>query len=418
MTALLVDLYELTMAASYLAEGVTGEATYELFFRALPPVRNYLVTCGLAQALDYLESLAFTDEDIAFLGSMFSEPFLEHLAQLRFMGDVWAVPEGEVVFAGEPVLRVTGPIIEAQIVETYLLNVINVATSIASKAARVATACAGRSFVDFSARRDHGPDAAMIAAWASFVGGASATSNVAAGARWGIPLSGTMAHSYVMAFAHEEEAFRAFARSFPASTLLIDTFDTLEGARRAAAVANEGLSVRGVRLDSGDIADLSRRVRDILDAAGQPEIRIFVSGDMDEYRIAALLAGGAPIDGFGVGTQLGTSGDAPALGGVYKLVEDRSGPKRKTSTGKETLPGVKQVYRLGDRDLIAPAGAVESGTPLLERVMAGGRRLRPDPPLPEIQQRCRQSVAALPSRLRSLGPAAPYPVEVSAAIRG
>lgn len=420
MTALLVDLYELTMAASYLAEGVTGEATYELFFRALPPVRNYLVTCGLAQALDYLESLAFTDGDITYLRglSMFAEPFLEHLAQLRFTGDVWAVPEGEVVFAGEPVLRVTGPIIEAQIVETYLLNVINVATSIASKAARVATACAGRSFVDFSARRDHGPDAAMIAAWASFVGGASATSNVAAGARWGIPLSGTMAHSYVMAFAHEEDAFRAFARSFPASTLLIDTFDTLEGARRAAAVANEGLSVRGVRLDSGDIADLSRRVRDILDAAGQPEIRIFVSGDMDEYRIAALLAGGAPIDGFGVGTQLGTSGDAPALGGVYKLVEDRSGPKRKTSTGKETLPGVKQVYRLGDRDLIAPAGAVESGTPLLERVMAGGRRLRPDPPLPEIQQRCRQSVAALPSRLRSLGPAAPYPVEVSAAIRG
>lgn len=416
MSALLVDLYELTMAASYLAEGVTGVATYELFFRALPPVRNYLVSCGLAQALDYLESLAFTGGDLGYLAGLglFAEPFLNHLAGLRFTGEVWAVPEGEVVFAGEPVLRVTAPIIEAQIVETYLLNVINVATSVASKAARVATACAGRTFVDFSARRDHGPDAAMIAARASFVGGASASSNVAAGARWGIPLSGTMAHSYVLAFAHEEDAFRAFARSFPEPTLLIDTFDTLEGARKAAAVAG----VRGVRLDSGDLAELSPRVRQILDDAGHPGIRIFASGDMDEYRIAALLADGAPIDGFGVGTQLGTSGDAPALGGVYKLVEDRSGPKAKTSTGKATLPGVKQVYRFADRDLIALARqpAPEGGTPLLELVMAAGRRRGTDPSLTEIQERCRQSVAGLPPRLRSLGPVAPYPVEVSPAL--
>ncbi|HLH27519.1 MAG TPA: nicotinate phosphoribosyltransferase, partial [Acidimicrobiales bacterium] len=306
MRALLVDLYELTMSASYLAEGVTGDATYELFFRALPGVRNYLVACGLAEGLDYLESLAFTEEDLAYLAGLglFGDPFLAHLADLRFTGEVWAVPEGEVVFAGEPVLRVTAPIIEAQIVETYLLNVINVATSIASKAARVATACAGRTFVDFSARRDHGPDAAMIAARSSFVGGASATSNVAAGARWGIPLSGTMAHSYVLAFASEEDAFRAFARTFPEPTLLIDTFDTLNGARTAAAVASD-TTVRGVRLDSGDLADLSRRVRRILDDAGHPEVQIFASGDMDEYRIAALLTGGAPIDGFGVGTQLG-----------------------------------------------------------------------------------------------------------------
>ncbi|MGH2719819.1 MAG: nicotinate phosphoribosyltransferase [Actinomycetota bacterium] len=420
--ALLVDLYELTMSASYLAEGVTGEATYELFFRALPPVRNYLVACGLGQALDYLESLAFTEEDLAYLRGLglFGDAFLEHLSRLRFTGTVWAVPEGEVVFATEPVLRVTAPIIEAQIVETYLLNVINVATSVASKAARVAEACAGRRFVDFSARRDHGPDAAMIAAWASFAGGAAATSNVGAGARWGIPLSGTMAHSYVMAFAHEEDAFRAFARSFPTPTLLIDTFDTLEGARKAAAVANEGAQVRGVRLDSGDLADLSRRVRGILDEAGQPGIQIFVSGDMDEYRIAALLGGGAPIDGFGVGTQLGTSGDAPALGGVYKLVEDRSGPKWKASTGKATLPGVKQVYRWeGKRDLIAPARQPppEGGTPLLEPVMARGRRLGPDPTLSEVQERCRRSVAALPARLRSLGPVAPYPVELSPGFR-
>jgi len=422
--ALLVDLYELTMSASYLAEGVTGDATYELFFRALPGVRNYLVACGLAEGLDYLESLAFTEEDLAYLAGLglFGDPFLAHLADLRFTGEVWAVPEGEVVFAGEPVLRVTAPIIEAQIVETYLLNVINVATSIASKAARVAAACAGRTFVDFSARRDHGPDAAMIAARSSFVGGASATSNVAAGARWGIPLSGTMAHSYVLAFASEEDAFRAFARTFPEPTLLIDTFDTLNGARTAAAVASD-TTVRGVRLDSGDLADLSRRVRRILDDAGHPEVQIFASGDMDEYRIAALLTGGAPIDGFGVGTQLGTSGDAPALGGVYKLVVDRSGPKAKTSTGKATLPGVKQVFRffsggVADRDLIAPARAVvPEGTPLLEPVMAEGRRLGPDPPLTEIQDRCRRSVAALPPRLHSLGPVAPYPVEVSPALR-
>lgn len=427
--ALLVDLYELTMAASYHAEGMFGASTFELFFRELPPVRNYLVACGLEEALDYLANLAFTKGDLAYLASLgiFPDGFLGYLGDLRFTGDVWAVAEGEVVFPSEPVLRVAGPLIEAQIVETFLLNCINFSTAVASKAARVATVCGPRSFVDFSARRDHGADAALLAARASYVGGAAATSNVLAGRSFGLPLSGTMAHSYVLAFPDEAAAFRAFARRFPtAAILLIDTFDTLQGARTAAAVAAElaaeGVIVRGVRLDSGDLAALAPAVRAILDEAGQTGVEIFASGDLDEYRIAALLAAGTPIDGFGVGTQLGTSGDAPALGGVYKLVEDLSGPKSKTSTGKATLPAVKQVYRLDEaagevRDLIAPARAPApaGGRPLLAPVMERGRRLEPRPELAEARARCRVALGALPSRLLSLEPARPpYEVDVSA----
>src|SRR5947209_10812225 len=408
--ALLVDLYELTMAASYHAEAMFGASTFELFFRELPPVRNYLVACGLEEALDYLASLRFTKGDLAYLASlgMFPAGFLDYLGDLRFTGDVWAVAEGEVVFPSEPVLRVAGPLIEAQIVETFLLNCINFSTAVASKAARVATVCDGRSFVDFSARRDHGAAASLLAARAAYIGGAAATSNVLAGQCFGIPLSGTMGHSYVLAFPDEAAAFRAFARRFPAgAVLLIDTFDTLRGARTAAAVAGElageGVVVRGVRIDSGDLAALAVGVRAILDEAGQPGIEIFASGDLDEYRIAALLGAGAPIDGFGVGTQLGTSGDAPALGGVYKLVEDVSGPKFNTSTGKSTLPGAKQVYRFFEdgvsvRDAICPAlppppeSPPEGGRPLLAPVMEKGRRIAPPPPLGQARARRRASV--------------------------
>ncbi|TMK51768.1 MAG: nicotinate phosphoribosyltransferase [Actinobacteria bacterium] len=394
--ALLVDLYELTMAASYHAEAMFGASTFELFFRELPPVRNYLVVCGLEEALDYLANLRFTKGDLAYLESlgMFPAGFLDYLGDLRFTGDVWAVAEGEVVFANEPVLRVAGPLIEAQIVETFLLNCINFSTAVASKAARVATVCGPRSFVDFSARRDHGADAALLAARASYIGGAAATSNVLAGRRFGLPLSGTMAHSYVLAFPDEAAAFRAFARRFPTgAVLLIDTFDTLQGARTAAAVAGElaaeGVIVRGVRIDSGDLPALALAVR------------------------------------FGVGTQLGTSGDAPSLGGVYKLVEDLSGPKSKTSTGKATLPAVKQVYRLDEggaevRDLIAPATAPgpPGGRPLLAPVMERGRRLGPAPELAEARARCRAALGALPSRLLSLEPARPaYEVEVAAELK-
>ncbi len=322
------------------------------------------------------------------------------------------------MFAGEPIVRVTAPLVEAQVVETWLLNRIASQTMLASKAARVSLACGDRSFVDFSARRDHGVDAAMAAARAAWICGATGTSLVAAGRRFGIPLSGTMAHSFVMSHDDERDAFRAYARSFPtAVVLLIDTYDTVEGARRAAEVAHEladeGITIAGVRLDSGDLADLSLRVRSVLDDAGLPEIAILASGDLDEHRIAALLAGGAPIDAFGVGTQLGTSADAPTLGAVYKLVEDADGPKMKLASGKVTRPGRKQVWRLADHDVVSLHDEdVPGGRPLLGPVMAGGRRTATED-LADVRARAGASLAWLPAPLRSLDPVGaepPWPV--------
>ena len=427
--ALLTDLYELTMAAAYDAAGMEGAATFELFVRELPKNRSFLVACGLAEALDALEALRFTDEDLAYLRTLdlFEESFLARLGTLRFTGDVWAVPEGRIVFAGEPLLAVCGPLGEAQLVETLLLNAITFPTLVASKAARVAIAARGKTFVDFSARRDHGPDAALLAARASYVGGAAATATVEAGARWGIPLSGTMAHSYVLAVGDEEEAFRRFARQFrDRSVLLVDTFDTIEGVRRAARVAGElateGIQVRAVRLDSGDLAALSKEARRILDEAGCATVEIFVSGDLDEHRVHALLESAAPIDGFGVGTRLGTGGDVPSLSTVYKLVEDESGPKMKLSTGKATLPGRKQVFRESRDgvlalDVIALAGEQLAGEPLLQPVMRGGRRLAPPEPLAAAQERCRADLAQLPPPLRELAGRQAHPVELSAELR-
>jgi nicotinate phosphoribosyltransferase len=427
--ALLTDLYELTMAAAYHAAGMGGTATFELFVRELPRERSFLVACGLEEALDALASLRFTADDLDYLGGLglFADDFLARLAALRFTGEVWAIPEGRLVFAGEPLLAVHAPLLEAQLVETCLLNALTFPTAVASKAARVAIACAGRSFVDFSARRDHGPEAALLAARAAFVGGAAATATVLAGARWGVPLSGTMAHSYVMAVGDEEEAFRRFARLFgDRAVLLVDTWDTLEGTRRAARVcrelASEGIRVQAVRLDSGDLATLAPAVRRILDEAGCPEVRVFASGDLDEGRIAALLAGGAPIDAFGVGTRLGTSADAPSLSTVYKLVEDAFGPKMKLSTGKATLPGRKQVFRRREEemlrgDVIALAGEEVAGEPLLRPVMRDGRRLLSREPLVEAQRRCREEVGRLPAPLRDLAVRRPYTVELSAGLR-
>jgi nicotinate phosphoribosyltransferase len=420
--ALFTDLYELTMAASYHANGVDHSATFDLFVRSLPPARNFLVACGLDDVLSYLEELAFSAGAIDYLESLgrFRPEFLDHLSGLRFTGDVRAVPEGEVVFGAEPLLEVTAPLIEAQLVETYLINTIGSQTMVASKAARVALACEGRPFVDFSARRDHGVDAALQAARCAFVGGASGTSLVEAGRRFGLALSGTMAHAYVMTFGDERAAFRAYARDFPHdAVLLIDTYDTVAGAVNAAAVAAElaaeGITVRAVRLDSGDLASLSKQVRAVLDDAGLPEVTILASGDLDEYRIAELVAAGEPIDAFGVGTRLGTSDDAPSLGAVYKLVEDSDGPKMKLSEGKVTLPGRKQVFRFADHDLIALMGeGVPGGRPLLEPVMANGRRLGPAPPLAGAARRCRDGVDSLPPDLRQLDPVPPFPVETSA----
>ncbi len=426
--ALLTDLYELTMSASYFAEGMHDEATFELFVRHLPDARNFLVSAGLDDALHYLEHLHFDADAIAYLRGLgiFRPAFLEYLATLRFTGDAWAIPEGEVFFAGEPMLRITAPLIEAQIVETFLLNCLNFQSLIASKAARVAIACDGRRFVDFSPRRDHGADAAMKAARASYIGGAGATSNVLAARAYGIPPSGTMAHAYVMSFDRELDAFLAFARAFSErSTLLIDTYDTVEGARNAVRAADllapEGVKIQGVRLDSGDLPELARAVREVLDEGGYPEIQIFASGDLDEYRIAALLQEDAPIDAFGVGTQLGVSADAPALGGIYKLVEDRAGPKMKRSTAKVTIPGRKQVYRCY-QDAVATHDTLAlhdepspPGVPLLQKVMDGGRRTTPPEPLSAARERCSRAVKSLPPALRSLHPAPdPFPVRCSA----
>ncbi|MGH9182288.1 MAG: nicotinate phosphoribosyltransferase [Acidimicrobiales bacterium] len=427
---LFTDFYELTMAASYHAEGLDQPATFDLFVRSLPPSRRFLVACGLEAALAHLERLRFDDGALAYLASLerFDDDFLDRLRELRFTGDVWAVPEGVAVFDREPLLRVTGPLVEAQLVETALINLVAHQTGIASKAARVALACGDHGFVDFSARRDHGPDAAQLGARAAFVGGASGTSLVTAGQAFGLPVSGTMAHSFVMRFGSEAEAFRAFVRSFPDNaTLLIDTFDTEDGARAvvevAGELAEEGISVQAVRLDSGELATLSRSVRAILDQGGLGEVRILASGDLDEHRIAALVGGGAPIDAFGVGTQMGTSADAPALGAVYKLVEDADGPKAKRSEGKATLPGRKQVWRVRDGDgrldhdvLALEDEEVAGGTPVLVPVMAGGSRLGPAPPLTELRDRGRETLASLPGELRRLDPRVgddDYPVEVA-----
>ncbi len=425
--SLLTDFYELTMAASYFEHGMEGQATFELFPRKLPRRRNFLLACGTEDAADFLENFSIDDDGIDYLRSLgvFRESFLEHLRELRFSGEVWAMREGELLFPDEPVMRVTAPVIEGQIMETFLLTCIGFQSLVASKAARVAIACGPRSFVDFSPRRDHGPDAALWAARASFIGGAVATSNVLAGQIYGIPLSGTMAHSYVMSFDREADAFRHFLKTFPkGTTLLIDTYDTVEGARRAAAVVRElgdEVQLRAVRLDSGDLAELAKEVRKVLDDAGLESVQIFASGDLDEYRIAELRAAGAPIDAYGVGTQLGTGGDVPALGMVYKLVADEAGPKMKRSTGKATLPGPKQVYRFEaggkvQHDLMAMADEPppEGGRPVLELLMQDGRRVREREALAVSKERAEAALASLPEELRALDEAEhPYEVRKS-----
>lgn len=425
-SALLTDQYELTMAASYFADGRTYPATFELFWRDLPRSRNFLIACGLEQALAYLESFRFSGDEISFLAGLdlFDQDFLEFLGDIRFSGEVWAITEGDAVFPLEPVLRVTAPLIEAQIVETYLLNCIDFQTLIASKAARLSIACRGRPFVDFSARRDHGADAAVLAARAAFVGGASATSNLLASKRFGVPASGTMAHSYVMTIGDEKAAFLSFARKFPdKAVLLIDTFDVIRAAHIAVDVAGElgpeGIQIRAVRIDSGDLAASVPEVRRILDDGGFPDIEIFVSGDLDEWRIHDLVSAGVRVDGFGVGTQLGTGGDAPFLGGSYKLVEDAGGPKFKLSSGKETLPGVKQVFRLGGEDVIALAeeDPVPGGRALLEHVMSGGRRVNEPEKLTAVQEYCMATLASLPPEILSLTSDTEYRVALSSQLK-
>jgi nicotinate phosphoribosyltransferase len=425
--ALVTDLYELTMAEAFLRAGMNGPATFSLYIRRLPPERGYLVAAGLDAALDYLESLHFTDDDLGFLQGtgLFSAQLLGYLAGLRFSGDVRAVPEGRVVFGEEPLIEVTAPLIEAQIVETFLINVLHLHTLLASKASRCVDAAGDHPVVDFGLRRAHGVDAGMAAARSSYLAGCTATSNVAAGRRYGIPIAGTMAHSFVTSFPSEIEAFRTYARTYPDhSTLLIDTYDTLQGARNAAVVARElaaaGHRLRAVRLDSGDIGALSHGVRAVLDEAGFPEVQVFASGGLDEYRIAELLAGGAPVAGFGVGTRMDASDDAPTLDAAYKLVEYEGRPVLKLSSGKESWAGRKQVWRrigaggrfTGDVIAVADEDGIE-GEPLLAPVMAGGRHLHPTEPLADLRARCLAERARLPDAVRRIRDAATYPVEIS-----
>lgn len=412
-SALLTDQYEVTMAASYLSQSMTASATFDLFVRSLPPERRFLVAAGLADALEFLEQMRFTDSDLEYLRSLdtFPETFLEYLADFRFSGEVWAIPEGEVCFPDEPLLRVSAPLIEAQIVETALLTTVAHQTGIASKAARVALAAGEHAFVDFGARRAHGPEAALRGARAAYIAGAAGTSNVLAGKAYGIPISGTMAHSYVMAFDDERDAFRRFARDFPSNAvLLIDTYDTVEGARRAVEVAHElaeeGIRIAGVRLDSGDLGALAHRVREILDQGGLGETRIVASGDLDEHRIAGLLADGVPIDSFGVGTQMAVSADVPALGAVYKLVEYNGRPVLKLSTGKSTLPGRKQVWReVQDGTWTVDTIGLEhetaiAGRPMLVKVMVDGTPVNGRATLEEARERCARGLRELPEWLR------------------
>jgi nicotinate phosphoribosyltransferase len=389
--------------------------------RRLPPTRSFLLACGLDDALGFLERLRFDQGVLDHLAELrqFSPEFLEWLARTRFTGDVYAVPEGTPVFSEEPILEVVAPLAEAQLVETFLTNQIHLQTVLASKATRVVEAAAGRPVVDFSLRRSHGVDAGLKAARAFYIAGVVSTSNVLAGRVYGIPVSGTMAHSYVQAHEDEDAAFRAFLRLYPDGVVLVDTYDTLGGVRRVIALARElgeRSRVSAIRLDSGDLETLSRAARRELDEAGLGQVEIFASGGLDEHSIDALVRSGSPIDGFGVGTLLGVSADSPSLDMVYKLVEYDGRGRTKLSADKQVLGGRKQVFRGKAGDVIAKADERHAGRGLLVPVMRSGRRVF-DETLEVIRDRARREIAALPERCRALGPIdPPYPVEVSRAL--
>ncbi|HEY2382491.1 MAG TPA: nicotinate phosphoribosyltransferase [Terriglobia bacterium] len=423
--ALLTDLYELTMLQSYFDEGMNGPAVFDLFMRRLPPSRNYLVACGLEHVLHYLEKLSFSDEAIAFLRSLkrFSEPFLESLKSFRFTGDVYAMAEGSVLFANEPFIEIVAPLREAQFVETFLMNQTQMSTLAASKSARVVRAAQGRSVVDFGARRMQGADAAIKQPRAYYIAGVDSTSSVLAGQMWDIPVAGTMAHSYILAFQDETVAFRRFLRAYPNAILLIDTFDVDKAVEHLIGLAREmgpEFRVSGVRLDSGDLEKHARNVRRQLDAAGLTQVKIYASSSLDEYMIRKIVTGNIPIDGFGVGRNLATSADVPVLDTAYKLVEYAGQAKMKLSESKATLPGRKQVYRERSgremtRDIIGLADERNvPGEPLLHKVMENGRRTAPPEPLSQCRARCKADLDAIPARLHNLSKADPdYPVDLS-----
>ena len=428
-TSLLIDRYEITMAASYHRLGRNDPAVFELFVRKLPPHRDWLVVCGLGPTLRLITEMRFGPAELEYLGTLgYNDEFLSYLEGFRFSGDIEAMPEGTIAFPDEPLIRVTAPLIDAQLLETLLLNQINFQTMIATKAARIVLAADGKgeSVIDFSPRRDHGVDAAMKVARASAIAGLGGTSNVAAAMRYGLMPVGTMAHSYVLSFESEEEAFEAFMRENPDnSLLLVDTYDTIEGVRRAIEASRRTeIPLTGIRIDSGDLAALAREARRLLDEAGLKEAVIVASGDLEEHRIAELCRAGTPIDLWGVGTELGTSRDSPVVNGVYKLVAElRDGAWRgvaKRSEGKATVPGAKQVFRRFEEggmaeDVVGTADQELDGEPLLVSAMREGEILHTET-LDQMRERTTRSIDSLPVALRSPGEKPRYPVRRSEAL--
>jgi nicotinate phosphoribosyltransferase len=421
---LLTDLYELTMAEAYYQHKMFAPATFSLFIREYPKHRGYFVSAGLEEVLHFLESFSFSQGDLDYLSEVapFSEDFLHYLSSVSFKGEVFAMPEGRLFFRNEPVLEITAPIIQAQLVETFVINAISLQVTIASKAARCVYAAKGRNLVDFSLRRTQGTDAGLKVARASYIAGFGSTSNVLAGKRYGIPVTGTMAHSFITSFEEEIEAFRAFVQTFPhRAVLLIDTYDTIAGAEKAVTVAQEmesrGEKLRGVRLDSGDMASLSKEVRGILRKAGFEETSVFASGGFDEFKITANIERGGEIDGFGVGTKMGVSADAPYLDMAYKLVQYDGRPVLKLSSGKKTLVEQKQVYRVGEegspvKDIIALREEKYKGEPLLDYVMKDGARQQPSEPLSTIRERFQEEFSTLSEPYKLLENPKEFPVEL------
>jgi nicotinate phosphoribosyltransferase len=430
-SALLTDLYMLTMLQGFFHEGMEEPATYEFFVRDLPPERGFLLATGLEQVLEYLETVHFNEQELAWLASTgrFDQSFVDYLGKFRFSGDVYAMPEGTVFFPNEPILRVTAAIPQAQFIETRVINLLHFQTLLASKAARCVLVAPGKLLVDFGLRRAHGAEAGLFAARAAYLAGFGGTATVLAGKEYDIPIFGTMAHSFVQAHDTESAAFEAFAHAQPNNVvLLIDTYDTEAAAQKVVEIAPrlkaDGIPIKGVRLDSGNLGEHARKVRKILDEGGLSRTDIFSSGNLDEHMLRELLRSGAPIDGFGIGTRLDTSADAPYLDCAYKLVEYAGHPRRKRSEGKATWPGRKQVYRDYDdqgqymrADIVTIEDDVPQGEPLIRAIMKDGQRLRPAEPLAKSRERAARQLAQLPEHLRALGTTPPFPVTISPALK-
>ncbi|SMP06650.1 nicotinate phosphoribosyltransferase [Desulfurobacterium pacificum] len=420
VSPLFTDLYQLTMMCAYLENGKKERAAFELFVRELPEKRNYLVFAGLEEVLKALEEFHFSKDDIDYLFSLkiFPDWFLDYLKEFSFSGDVYAMDEGTPFFQYEPVLRVEAPIAEAQLLETFVMNQIHISSLIASKAARVYSVAEGRVLADFSLRRTHGIDAGLKVARSCYLAGFDATSNVLAGKIYGVPVVGTVAHSFIMSFESEEEAFRAYAKVFPNNTvLLVDTYDTVEGVKKAIEVGEEllkrGFRLKGIRLDSGNVEELAKIARRLLDEAGMDYVKIIVSGGLDEYRIKEIISSGAPVDGFGVGTKVGTSADAPYIDFVYKLVEFDGQPVMKTSSGKKMYPGRKQVFRLEGYDVVSLWGEQFDGKPLLKQFMKDGRVVESLPSLNEVREYTIEQLHSLPESVLSIDRKVNYRVDIS-----